>query len=83
MKTNKTYEAQRLNLMLWHQKQGHKSRKWKAIKLPEDVVDWLQHYPSTSPTEYIISKISRDGFRESIKAEDSRQLDLFRSVNNE
>lgn len=78
MEKSTTYEAQKLNLMTWHISQGHKiNRKWKAIKLPEDVVDWLQNYPSTSPTEYIISKISRDGFREARKIDDSRQLDLF------
>lgn len=74
----KTYETQKFNLMSWHIQQGHKiNRKWKAIKLPVEVVEWLQNYPSTSPTEYIISKISRDGFREQKLPEDSRQMDLF------
>lgn len=70
-------EVRSENIRKYHQRMGHYRRDWSTLRLPRDVVEFIQNVAPTSPTEYIVSKISRDGYRVNRPTPDPRQLDLF------
>lgn len=70
-------QVRRENMLRYHARMGHFRREWATLRLPKDVVEFIQNVASTSPTEYIVSKISRDGYRVNKPTPDPRQMDLF------
>lgn len=70
-------QVRRENILGYHKRMGHFRRDWSTLRLPRDVVEFIQNVAPTSPTEYIVSKISRDGYRVNRPTPDPRQLDLF------
>lgn len=75
---SKTFrEIRSENIRKYHARMGHYRRDWSALRLPRDVVEFIQHVAPTSPTDYIVSKITRDGYRVNKPTPDPRQMDLF------
>lgn len=73
----KTYDNRTKNIMRWHAEKGHYKRDWSNLRLPRDVVEWIRNYSNSSPTDYIVSLIARDGYRKSRNQEHKNQLELF------
>lgn len=74
---NKIYDSRTQNIMRWHAEKGHFRRDWSTLRLPKDVVEWIRNYSNSSPTDYIISLISKDGYRTKPRQEHKNQLELF------